>query len=182
MASIIALNPDNFAPQDVVEHIVALEIEYLDFDGKQQAGIIEVHKDLADDVKAFFVLSIETKFPIEKVVRSSDPKYLWDDDKLLEDNASSGFNYRFIKDTTVPSLHGLGRAIDINTRLNPYIRYMNGKTVVDPPGAHYEPAVAGTLTGDHPLVVFLKNHGWQWGGDWTPESGRTDYQHFDKAP
>ena len=31
------------------------------------------------------------------------------------------------------------------------------------------------------LVVLMKNLGWQWGGDWMPESGRIDYQHFEKT-
>jgi hypothetical protein len=179
---IIALNPDNFAPQEVIEAIVPLTVEYVDFDGKLQSGVIEIHTDLLSDVRRFFELSLETKFPIEKVVRSSDPKYLWDDDKLLDDNASSRFNYRFIKDTATPSLHGLGRAIDINTKLNPCIRFIEGRTVVNPLGAYYEPTVAGTLTKENPLVIFLKNCGWEWGGDWLPESGRIDYQHFQKAP
>lgn len=182
LSKIIALNPNNLAPRDVVEHIRPINVEYLDFKGRHQSGIIEIHEDLVDDVKGFFELSLEMEFPIEKVVKSSDSKYLWDDDKLLEDNASSGFNYRLIKGTAKPSLHSLGRAIDINTRLNPYIRYVDGKILVDPVGAHHDPSLKGTLAKNHPLVVFMKDRGWEWGGDWLPESGRTDYQHFQKAP
>lgn len=174
----ISLNPNNPAPYQVVQNIIAVQVEYLNFDGLQQTGIIEIHKDLASDVRAFFQLALKVTFPIEKVVKSSDPDYLWDDDKLIEDNASSGFNYRYIKDTTRPSLHGLGRAIDINTRLNPFIRYIDNETRVDPPGAQYKPNTPGTLTAKHPLVVFMKERGWEWGGDWARESGRTDYQHF----
>ena len=177
----IILNPDNLAPDEVMRHIVSLEVSYKDIGGKHRSGIIEIHEALASDVKSFFDLSVELGFPIEKVVRSSDPKYLWDDDKLISDNASSGFNYRFIKDTKKPSLHGLGCAIDINPRLNPYIRYIDDQILIDPEDAHYEPGVDGTLAAGHPLVQFMKERGWEWGGDWTKESGRTDYQHFQKA-
>jgi len=180
MANIISLNPDNLAPQEIVQNIIALEVEYFDFEGERQRSLIEIHKDLADDVREFFVLALVKRFPIEKVVKSSDSPYFWDDAKLVADNTSSGFNYRFIKDTRTPSLHGLGQAIDINTRLNPYIRYINEKTLTDPEGAVYEPGKPGVFVSGDPLVAFMKSRGWEWGGDWLPESGRTDYQHFQK--
>jgi len=180
MASIIVLNPDNLAPQEVVENIVALDVEYVDFEGNRKAGVVEIHKDLAEDLRQFFILALARRFPIEKVVKSSDNPYFWDDNKLVAANTSSGFNYRSIKDTTKPSLHGLGRAIDINTRLNPYIRFIDDGIVIDPEGAVYEPGKPGVLTPDDPLVIFMKERGWEWGGDWLPESGRTDYQHFQK--
>jgi hypothetical protein len=182
MPSIIKLNPDNFAPQEIVQNIIALEVPYVNFEGEQKVGVIEVHKDVVDDVHQFFVLSLVEKFPINKVVRSSDAPYLWRDDVLVADNTTSGFNYRFIRDTKRPSLHGLGLAFDVNTRLNPYIRFNeDGTESVDPKGAVYDPALSGVLTSEHPLVVFMKDHGWEWGGDWKKASGRTDYQHFQKV-
>jgi hypothetical protein len=52
--------------------------------------------------------------------------------------------------------------------------------IVSPQGAVWSPAVAGTLYANHQLVLFMKERGWGWGGDWRPESGRVDYQHFEK--
>ena len=45
----------------------------------------------------------------------------------------------------------------------------------------YDEKAKGTLTKDHPLVIFMKERGWIWGGDWSKigDSG-VDYQHFEK--
>lgn len=178
----IQSNPNNPAPLDILQNIVSLPVSYITFEGLVRSGVIEVHKVLEDDVRLFFELALEIKFPIEQVVRSSDPSYGWDDSKLVAGNASSGFNYRLIKGTDRPSLHGVGQAVDINPRLNPYIRYdSNGMVSVDPDGAIYDPAQPGVLSADHPLVTFMRDRGWEWGGDWTKESGRIDYQHFQKT-
>lgn len=176
----VRLNPDRPAPAEVVEEIISVTVRYFDSVGDAKKGIIEVHKDVVRDVQGFFELAYKIGFPIERVVRSSDPEFGWDDDKLMAANATSGFNYRLIKGTDRPSLHGLGRAIDVNTRLNPYMRHAHGDVEIDPPRASWNPEVPGTLTADHPLVRFMKDRGWEWGGNWTPESGRTDYQHFEK--
>ena len=174
-------NPNKPAPIEVLADIKSVQVRYIDFNGEQQIGTIETHKDLAADVKEFFEKAVELKFPIQHVVKSSDEKYAWDDDKLMADNATTAYNFRLIKGTDRPSQHGLGRALDINDALNPYVRYVNGEALTDPEGAVYDPSIPGTLTADHPLVLFLKERGWTWGGDWTKEEhGVTDYQHFDK--
>ncbi|MEO6109466.1 MAG: M15 family metallopeptidase [Candidatus Saccharimonadales bacterium] len=178
----IGSNPNKPTPPEIEWQITPLEVEYIDFNGEKQQGTIEVNRDVYDDVKEFFASALELGFPIEKVVRSSDSDYAWDDDKLMAANTSSSFNYRLIKGTDTPSLHGLGLAFDVNTRLNPYVRYNDdGTESIDPQGAAYEPDELGVLTADHPLVLFMKVRGWEWGGDWTKESGRTDYQHFQKS-
>jgi hypothetical protein len=183
----ILSNPDRPTPPEIEAQIVPLEVEYIDFGGHLQKGTIEINRSVSGDVQAFFEKALELKFPIEKVVKSSDVPYFWDDDKLMAANTSSGFNYRLIKDTDRPSLHGVGLAFDVNTRLNPFIRHKNGGTAKDPPDAVYDPSVPGTLYADHPLVLFMKDLGWEWGGDWrddVDENGnwRIDYQHFQKKP
>ena len=185
----IASNPERPTPPEIEWQIVPLDIEYIDFNGEKKTGTIEVNRAVYDDVKDFFAKALELKFPIENVVRSSDPEYLWDDDKLMAANTTSGFNYRLIAGTDEPSLHGLGLAFDVNTELNPFIKYekTDGTPHVDPEGATYDPDVPGTLTADHPLVTFMKERGWEWGGDWARDDrpgkkSRTDYQHFQKAP
>lgn len=173
-------NPENEAPLEILKSITPVRVGYIDFEGKAQAGTIEMHQDLVEDVKQFFELAKDLKFPIERVVKSSDSKYSWDDDTLMADNATTGYNYRLIKGTDRPSLHAEGRALDVNDALNPFIRYEDGKIYTDPEGAVYDPSRPGTLTAEHPLVQFMKKRGWEWGGDWTAESGRIDYQHFQK--
>jgi hypothetical protein len=101
-------------------------------------------------------------------------KFAWNDDRSMEANNTSGFNYRAITDGKKISNHALGRAIDINPLLNPYIR---GEEV-RPAGAIYDPTQAGTLVESSTIVRFMKERGWTWGGDWT---SLKDYQHFEKV-
>jgi peptidoglycan L-alanyl-D-glutamate endopeptidase CwlK len=174
-------NPANPAPEDVIAALTEVEVSYVDFTGQQQTGVIEIHRELAEDVDVFFALALDLGFPIERVVRSSDGPYYWDDNRLMADNCSSGFNFRNIAKTNRPSLHGLGRALDINTRHNPFVKIgEDGQVVqVDPPGAIWVPFVPGTLHADHRLVQLMEGRGWEWGGRW--HDTRVDYQHFQKA-
>lgn len=174
-------NPENPAPSEVLDRQVALEVLHMGFDGKIHSGIIEVDEAVAGDVLAFFEHALYIGFPIEKVTRASDPAYGWDDDKLMAGNVTSGFNYRTIAGTDKESEHARG-AFDVNPRLNPYVRYTEAGEVVAPPGAVWDPPVPGTLYAGHPLVDFMEVRGWEWGGRWTSESGRTDYQHFQRNP
>jgi hypothetical protein len=179
--AVITVNPKNPAPDEVIADLAELTVGYFDFDGVHRIGIVEIHRDLSGGMLDFFYQALEMGFPISQIVRSSDEPYYWDDDKLMADNATSGFNYRNIAGTNRPSLHGLGRAFDVNPRHNPFVKLDDHGQVlrVDPPGACYVPCVPGTLHANHELVVMMKEQGWEWGGDWT--EGRVDYQHFQKA-
>ena len=121
-------------------------------------------------------------FPIAKTIPAADSRYHWDDNLMMANNNSSGYNYRKIAGSSNLSYHAQGLAVDINTFLNPYIYVADdGSVVTDPPGATYDPLAPGTLTKNHPLVRYMKDHGWTWGGDWTLETDEViDYQHFEK--
>ena len=175
------INPNNPAPQEIIKNIEIFDVSYYGFDEQIHQGQIAMNKDSVEDVKKFFDLSLELRFPIEKVTLISNEKYLWDDYKSCADNNSSGFNYRKIGGTDKLSKHSTGHAFDINPVQNIYVRYENMKEVFRAPeNGVYDPSAKGTLTSDHPLVLLMKELGWEWGGDWTPETGREDYQHFQK--
>lgn len=180
-------NPDNPCPPDILAQIESLEVQYRNFEGRTKTGVIEVNAKAVADVALFFQKAMEIGFPIERVVRSSDAPYLWDDQKLMAANATSGFNYRPVAGTDNLSKHGLGLAIDVNTRLNPCIRYQDGKRLVNGKELAalkevvWDPSLPGTLYSDHPLVRYMLSLGWEWGGHWTLEKdGLVDYQHFTK--
>lgn len=179
----IKLNPNNPAPPDVVAQLVSLEVAYRDFDGHQHEGVIEVNRALEGDVIAFFKYAYYTNFPIRKVAPASD--YNWDDNALMAADITSGFNYRTIAGTSTPSQHGLGRAIDINDRENPYITLDDqGNPVTEPEGARWLPGTPGTLSNDQLLIQLMKSRGWIWGGNWTlqdTDGAVIDYQHLQKA-
>lgn len=174
----LAQNPEQLCPQEVIDTLGLVTVEYLGFDDKLHVGQIVVAQSVTAEVDMFFRKSVELRFPIEKVIPA--PVYEWDDEKLMSDNVSSGFNYRLVAGTDHLSLHSRGLAFDINPRQNPYIRYEADKKIIQPKGARWNPRVPGTLFAEHPLVKMMLGFGWEWGGNWTRESGRIDYQHFQK--
>lgn len=180
----IVLNPANPAPQEVVSQLVSLEVSYRDFQNRPHKDIIEVNRALKDDVISFFKYAYYLNFPIQEVGISSDPRFKWDDDKLMAANITSGFNYRTIAGSNTPSQHGLGRAMDVNPRQNPYIVLDDqGNPVVAPKGASWLMGTPGTLHRDHPLIQLMLSRGWVWGGNWTLQDldgAVIDYQHLQK--
>ena len=103
--------------------------------------------------------------------------YNCNDDKSMEDNNTSAFNYRTVSGSRKLSDHSFGRAIDINPLFNPYIRRSkvqpeNGRKYTDR-GSHVE----GMIQENDCVVQEFKSRGWQWGGDWKYSK---DYQHFYK--
>ncbi|MFA6519550.1 MAG: M15 family metallopeptidase [Candidatus Paceibacterota bacterium] len=181
--AILAQNPDSPAPQSALDVLEVLNVTYVGFDDALHTGQIAVHKDVLQDVKRFFDAAREMKFPIEKVIPISNEKYAWNDERSCDDNNSSGYNYRLIAGTDRVSKHAAGLAFDINPVQNIFVKYDTdlSETFRFPKDAVYDEQASGTLTKVHPLVQLMKSLGWEWGGDWTPESGRIDYQHFEKS-
>lgn len=176
-------NPDSPAPLEILHDLAVLPVSYRGYDDCVHMGQIVVTVSVAEDVHNFFLLAATLAFPIEKVIPISDERYAWNDERSCEDNNSSGYNYRVILGTNRLSKHAYGAAFDINPRQNIYCRYdASGNEVYrSPRGGIYNPQVPGTLTAEHPLVVFMRERGWVWGGDWTREHDQViDYQHFEK--
>lgn len=161
------------APKELLDSIVLLDVEYYSTDKKLHQGQILVHKVVLDDVKYFFQMLMEEKFPLKQVIPIV--KYKWDDDASMSANNSSAFNYRFIAGTTRLSNHSFGKALDINPFFNPVIYTDPPKT--SPKGAKYIPGNPGVFTADGRIVTEMKKRGWRWGGDWTTLK---DNHHFDK--
>ncbi len=167
-------HPD--CPAEIKNRLVLVDIKFFSDNGELKDGQIVVDKDLEDDVKSLFRLitnlPAEQKFPLTSV----EPivKFNWDDEASMSVNNTSAFNYRPIAGTDRLSLHSYGFAIDVNPKINPYI--IDGK-VTQPANGSYNREVAGTLYSGHPIVEFMKDLGWEWGGDWLDYQ---DYQHFQK--
>ena len=183
MQAALAQNPENPAPRDILDSMRMIDVKYFGFDDKLHIGQIVMREDVIADVKKFFELALEFKFPVKSVIPVSNPKYKWSDEISCDDSNSSGFNYRSVSgNTNKLSKHATGLAFDINPEQNIYIRYNENLEEVfrAPADGTYDKNTPGTLTSDHPLVLLMKKLGWDWGGDWTPETGRVDYQHFEK--
>ena len=165
-----ALSESNI-PSSVINTLVLVTVKYYGFDGKLHQGQILVNKDIAKDVEEIFDVIEEIKFPVERVVPIV--KYDWSDEKSMNDNNTSAFNYRFISGSRILSMHANGLAIDINPKQNPYVK--NGTSI--PEGSEYKLNIIGTIKPDSKIVKIFKEKGWTWGGDW---KSLKDYQHFQK--
>jgi peptidoglycan LD-endopeptidase CwlK len=160
------------APDSITSQMVALEVEYIDYNGKEQKGVLVVNKKVAKEIAEIFKEIKNSGFQIEKIIPISE--YSWDDDKSMFDNNSSGYNYRFVANSKKLSNHSFGMAIDINPKYNPMI--IGDK--IYPPNGIYNSKKIGTITADSEVVKIFKKRGWNWGGDY---KSLKDYQHFDKT-
>jgi len=162
------------------EKLRYLHVLHKDIDGNTHEGEIIVNMRIAETVLDIFRQLYDNDYPIEKI-RLID-EYDADDELSMEDNNSSGFNYRYISYTTTVSKHGLGLAVDINPLYNPYTKMVDGRRSVEPVTAsayldrdgHYPYKIE---RDDLCCRLFLE-HGFEWGGDWNDDRGK-DYQHFE---
>lgn len=161
------------------EDLRYVHVRHMGFDGEAKDGELVVNKAIADDVLAIFEELYKADYPIEKV-RLVD-EYDADDEASMSDNNSSAFNFRFISHTTRISKHGLGMAVDINTRYNPYVKTVDGKLSIEPAnGADYvdrSKDFPHKIDNEDLCYKLFKEHGFTWGGDWTHSK---DYQHFER--
>ena len=162
---------DSNIPSSVKNSLDLITVNYYGFDGKLHQGQIICNKEIAKDIVEIFEVIEEIKFPIEKVVPIVE--YDWSDEKSMNDNNTSSFNYRFISGSRILSMHANGLAIDINPKQNPYVK--NGTSI--PAGSEYKLKNMGTIAPDSKIVKVFKERGWIWGGDW---KSLKDYQHFQK--
>ena len=155
--------------------LTLLKLSFINMKGETKIGELVVDKNLSEEVVDIFEEIYNCKFPIEKMITID--YYNCNDDKSMEDNNTSAFNYRMVSGSRKLSDHSYGRAIDINPLLNPYIRKRdiqpkNGKKYVDRTQNE-----KGMILQEDCVVKAFKSRGWQWGGDWKYSK---DYQHFYK--
>jgi hypothetical protein len=152
-----------------------LELSYRGFDDQDHRGRLVVHRRVAKDVLAIMEKLYEDRFPIRRMVLID--RYGADDHRSMNADNTSAFNCRFVAGQPgVWSEHAYGRAIDVNPVENPYVSA--GGSVSPPKGEPYadrsKDAPGMIHDGDSTVRAFAE-HGWEWGGNWSPEK---DYQHF----
>ncbi|WP_306205038.1 M15 family metallopeptidase [Actinoplanes sp. RD1] len=152
-----------------------VQLTYWGFDRARHRGELIVHEDVARSVADIFHRLYSIRFPIRKMLPVD--RFDADDNASMAANNTSAFNCRPITGSTTGfSVHSYGKAIDINTVQNPYVK----GTVVQPPAgkaytnrAKVRPGMI--KHGDKVWRAFTA-HGFTWGGDW---KSLKDYQHFE---
>lgn len=149
--------------------IVKIQVPYLNFDNKESEGLIEVHKEVRDEVVKIFKEIKDINFPIFKI--ETIDNYNFSDEKSVIANNSSAYNFRFVSNSNKLSDHSIGLAIDINPKQNPWV-HPNALNLFK-----YNPVEKGTIEKDSEIVEIFTKYGWSWGGNWK----NPDYQHFYKG-
>ena len=164
-------------PPEILEKQDLVGLKYISADEKFHEGQMVIDRELTKDIKDLFdfILTLPENqyFPVDSV----KPVILYnsDDEASMVANNTSGFNYRKIEGKDELSNHAYGMAFDLNPRQNPVV--IDGE-ISQPANGVYDSSQPGTLYEGHPIVEFMKDHGWEWGGDWTEKK---DYQHFAKV-
>ncbi|MGX6607339.1 M15 family metallopeptidase [Micromonosporaceae bacterium Da 78-11] len=153
----------------------SVRLTFWGFDHRRHTGELVVHRQVATAVVDAFHRLYQARFPIRRMLPIEH--YGGSDDASMAADNTSAFNCRPITGSTSGfSKHSYGKAIDLNTVENPYVK--NG-TVQPPAGRSYlnravlRPGMI--VHGDRVWTAFAR-HGFQWGGDWTTLH---DYQHFE---
>ncbi len=163
---------------------------YYDFDGRIRSGEIIVNRSIAKDTRAVFRELYRTKYQIRKMrliddYFTSGKTTVWSaaaaekaDTASMNDDNTSGFNYRMVAGTSTISMHGYGRAIDVNPFENPWCPggsiYSNQKSSAA--YADRSNRRDHMIFADSGITRIFKKHGFRWLG----ETGTRDYQHFEK--
>ncbi|MEO0422966.1 MAG: M15 family metallopeptidase [Pseudomonadota bacterium] len=103
----------------LLDCLTPVQVEYVDFDGARRDGVIIVNRDFAEGVRQIFAALADLEFPIERIEPVS--AYGWDDERSMQANNTSGYNYRNVTGAGRLSAHAIGCAIDVNPRYNPYV-------------------------------------------------------------
>ena len=157
-----------------------LRFSHYDLQGKEYIGELICNKKIASDLKEIFKELYKQKYPIERMRLIDD--YEADDERSMQADNTSCFNFRTIAGSKKLSKHSLGMAIDINPLYNPYVkRRKDGKLLVQPANARKYSDRSKRWNyklekGDLCYRLFIK-HGFKWGGSWTNSK---DYQHFER--
>lgn len=164
------------------EDLRYIKVLHYDYNGDIRVGELIANAVISEDLLYIFQKLFENNYQIEKMILIE--KYDADDDRSVNDNNTSCFNFRYATDSTTLSNHATGCAIDINPLQNPYFRIgEDGKPgwdnvdagkywdrTVDPVGRHM-------INHEDLCYQLFAERGFTWGGDW---ANPIDYQHFEK--
>jgi len=158
-----------------IDDLRIIRMTYWGFDGAvHPAGELMVNSGVADQVTAAFRTMFDARFPIRQM-RLIEHYGGSDDASMAADNTSA-FNCRPITGGGGLSVHSYGRAIDVNTVENPYVK---GTVVLPAAGEEFLDRAdvrPGMIVAGGPTVAAFAAIGFDWGGSWNSPK---DYQHFE---
>ena len=161
----------------LISDLVAVDMTYWGFDDRPHVGRLVVNGDISAKVVRVFRKLYNARFPIRRMLPVD--VYGGSDDRSMEADNTSAFNCRPITGGTGWSIHSYGRAIDINTVENPYVK---GTLVLPATGGPYvdrSQSQPGMIEEGDVVTTAFDAEGFDWGGRWITLQ---DYQHFEYVP
>jgi len=158
--------------QIISQDIKSLQVPFIDYNGEKKNWVIEVHDLISDEIRQIFNSIAEESFPIHSILPIDNFDY--DDNKSMQANNSSAYNFRFIVWGNSLSKHAYWFAVDINPMQNPYIK----NEIILPEASNwlYDTRKKWTITKE--IASIFQDHGWiRW---WDREKPYLDYHHFEK--
>lgn len=146
------------------EALAYLRIDHVTFDGATGQGELVVAQAIAERSIELFRRLWQLGFPIRQLRLVDD--FGASDDRSMEADNSSAFNFRTIAGSQVLSHHALGRAIDLNPVENPWRK---PNRIEPPAGAEFSnrrDVRPGMIVRPGPVVAAFDELGFEWGGDW----------------
>ncbi|MCR5691772.1 MAG: M15 family metallopeptidase [Eubacterium sp.] len=162
-----------------------IKVLHYNYKHKIQVGEIIVNKKIAGKIKTILRKLFKKEYEIKSLYLIdnywTNNSALDSDDASCDAGNSSGFCYRLMTgSSTKLSKHGMGMAVDINTRENPYVYRKNGKWVCNHKNAkkfiNRKKKRAHMITKKDACYKLFKKAGATWGGSW---HSIKDYQHFE---
>lgn len=151
-----------------------VEVDFVDFEGRDRRGHLVVHADTAETAARIFARLYRAEFPIRRM--EGVEKYGGDTLESLQADNTSAYNCRRPDQINAPvteSPHANGRAIDINPVENPWMDLRCDCWSPSAEFAERTPGQGKVLRGGLVWRVF-KSEGWIWQNIPVP-----DYMHFD---
>ncbi len=157
-----------------------LQLSHYDIQGHEHVGEIVCNKMIASDLKEIFQELHKHRYPIQQMHLIDD--FEADDERSMQANNTSCFNFRAVAGSKKLSKHAQGLAIDINPLYNPCVRHRkDGSTTVQPSTAQKYADRKKTwpymISKDDLCYKLFIKHGFKWGGSWRTVK---DYQHFER--
>ncbi|MBQ7057361.1 MAG: M15 family metallopeptidase [Bacteroidaceae bacterium] len=157
-----------------------LQLSYYDKDSTEHTGELICNKHIANDLKEIFQELYRLRYPIERMQLIDD--FDADDERSMQANNTSCFNYRSIAGSKKLSAHSRGMAVDINPLYNPCVKQRKDGTISIQPSTARKYADRSKkwpyqITIDDPCYRLFIKHGFKWGGNWRSTK---DYQHFER--
>lgn len=167
-------------PNVALSDLAYLRMLYYGMDGNTYVGEMIVNQKIKEDVLSVFQKLYEERYPIERMLLVDE--YQGEDERSMDANNTSAFNYRTIAGSSKLSNHSYGMAIDLNPKYNPYVKQRGDGSILCQPesGRAYADR---TKEFDYKIdendlaYQLFTQAGFTWGGSWNSVK---DYQHFEK--